>query len=263
MNRNKLFPVVWALSLMGLVLAPSLAAAKLRYNGPHTNASGTYIVIYGSYNFSCEDVVTKWPCIDPQKTLFQAPAVPNFYSPVTCAPSPDLIPSPCDGSHATAQASFPAAVDGDPFAYGRIIGLGGAGVVGGGPEIAAAPQPIVTDSMSVGVTRNVVNNTITLRINGRARHESATGDGLVSKLKIVIYQDSTSAKNEVNPISGGTGEIRFIGTNKTVVSGFINSGDVTTTDNGNVHQLTTAANLSKVIAIPSNFINTATVSVEI
>ena len=103
----------------------------------------------------------------------------------------------------------------------------------------------------------------TLRINGRARHESATGDGLVSKLKIVIYPDSNAAKNETSPLSGGTGEIRFIGTNKTVVSGFINSGDVTTTDNGNVHQLTTAANLSKVIAIPSNFINTATVSVEI
>ena len=250
------------LALAGLAIAPSVASARLRFVGP---LPGPRVLLFGAYSFTCDGVVRPWvvrpgsglpPCPGPADCpmplfIFQAPAAPNQYF-------SGLIPSPCDGSFAVANASFPAG--GAPWALGRIIGSGGAGLVGGQGDAVATPADTLTDSLAVTVTnRNTVANTITISINGLARHVNPGAGN--SRLKVVVYADSTSAKNETG---GGvaTGQMTFIGSAKKEVSGFFNAGDFTEpTQIGNAFQISTIGTLSKIISVPNA--TTATLSVEV
>jgi len=155
-----------------------------------------------------------------------------------------------------------------PFA--GVVGVGvaiippaAAGLVSDRPGISAATPDSINDSLGISVTRGATQ--VTIGITGFAQHHNpgATGHGVsISRLRVAVYPDTTSAKNGTNEIASG--QMTFFGSDKTVLAGFFNPGDFTgptTIGDGNDYQVSTTPGLSKVVTVPNG--NTAIVQVKV
>jgi hypothetical protein len=160
---------------------------------------------------------------------------------------------PTDGNGASIYAGPP------PCAFPDLIGIA-SGVnspakagLRSGPGSLAAADARLRDSLGINVVRGA--GQVTISINGFARHynPAAAPNGGVSKISVTVYPDSNSAKAGTGAVPNGTGEMRFFGTSKMIVTGFFNPGDFTApTAVGDSTQIATVPGLQKVVNVPNS-----------
>ena len=135
-----------------------------------------------------------------------------------------------------------------------ILGSASADLIAKLPSAAAMAPDTLVDSMQVTVISRAAGS-ITFGLKGVAQHFNAStvpiGDGPVSKLRFVVYPDSTSAKAETNPVNSG--EMDFIGSSKVVFRGLFTSADFTApaTIGSDDFQVATVGGLQKTVTVPS------------
>jgi len=266
-HGSKLVLGALGLALAGLAIAPLDAGARARLV-PLPGATPQALLL-GSYTFvNAAGAVCPGPPVQQSlpfpgmpARLFQDPALPNNYA------SP-LVLNPCiPGSAAFMHAAYPMVANGPPFAVARVIGGGGsAGLVGKlgrlGPTVVLPDT--VEDSLAVSVNRGTAGQ-VTLTISGYAKHLNfgSAPRGVLSRLKVTVYPDTTSAKNETGAVASG--ELDFFDSDKNVFSGFFSAADFTLPtpigNEGNDFQMSTVPNLQKVVTGVNA--NTATVAIEV
>jgi hypothetical protein len=123
--------------------------------------------------------------------------------------------------------------------------------------MAATPDS-VSDSLAVSVTRGT--GQVTLAISGFSKHLNTAAGTPTSRLRVAVYPDTTSAKNDVNAIASG--QMTFFASRDVAFSGFFNAADFTSPaviGDGNDYQVSTAQGLTKVVTVPDA--NTAVIGV--
>jgi hypothetical protein len=253
MIRIRLRALTAVLALAGIVLVPAMAGAVARGfvlgGGP---APPAYFL--GYYNI---------PSATPPFNYFPAPASWVSYYPAGTTTLPKVVPvgaSPAfqrvegtPGNGAIFYGSHPTAAQ--VFVSAWVWGTAWAG-----KNMTAASPDTVHDSLSVSVDRSVPGQ-VTISINGAAQHLNPAADPqpVRSKLRVVVYPDSNSAKAQTPVIAQG--EMNFTGSAGTSFSGFFNAGDFTgptVIGDGNDFQVATNGTVVKVIPVP----NAATACVE-
>jgi len=240
-QRSQLLASVAGLILAGLFLSPTIAGARSRV---FEFVPGTAIT-YGFYRFSCT-----------AQTIF--PGTPTTLNAPGFGPNPSLYfsgliasPAGCPGSFAYMIASDPA--PGQAWTISRVIGAGNAGLLAKQPSTEAATPDTLQDSLWVSVNRGTPGQ-ITISITGYAMHLNpvAAPNGALSKLKVAVFPDTTSAKNETGAIASG--EMRFNGSATRTFIGFFNPSDFTApavTGDGNDFIVSTTPGLQKVVTVPN------------
>jgi hypothetical protein len=184
------------------------------------------------------------------------PAGPFPGTPALIGPAPaffaSVAPGPPPAPHfAVLFAGLPAPGVAGIGAF--VVGLGAAGLASKLPSIAAATPDTLHDSLMVSVNRSTPGQ-VTISISGFAQHlNPATALTVeVSRLRVNVYADTTSAKNGFGEISYG--EMKFSGSATRAFSGFFNPGDFTvptTIGDGNDYQVATVPSLQKVVSVPN------------
>jgi hypothetical protein len=244
-SRWKVFPV--AVALVCLALVPSVAGAFARaFELPGLPGSPAYF--NGIYLCPAANPP------NPPVGNFPAPPGWGIFYPVGAPNLPKLVPAGGPvGVVVLGTAANGVRFWGSHPAVGSVFAVAWAwGAAAAGKNTAASPDTI-QDSLQVSVNRSVPGQ-VTISISGVARHLNPAADPqpITSSLRVSVYPDSESAKEESGHLARG--EMRFTGSASTTFSGFFTAGDFTgpsVTGDGNDFQVATNGTIVKVVAVPN------------